>query len=158
MAAPLWQPLYGSSSTAAPLPQLLYRSPSMAAPLRQTLFSSSSMAAPQRQPAGFRPLTPSHSFCNLRPLQPLQLAVLQVGCSYLFPAVPTAIIRPLPPSSSPCRHHAVPAAVKQSFCDVKLLQPLQLVFFQMGCSYLFPVAPFAIMRPLPPSNGLAHPW
>jgi hypothetical protein len=63
------QPVYGSSSMAASLRQLLYDSSSTAAPLWQRLYGSSSMAAaaPQLAAAGFKPLTPSRSFCDVKP-------------------------------------------------------------------------------------------
>jgi hypothetical protein len=35
-------------------------------------------------------------------------------------------IQQLPLPSGSCRHHAAPAAIMQSFCDLKPLQPLQL--------------------------------
>jgi hypothetical protein len=98
-AAPLWQP-----PTAAPLWQLLFGSL-----LPQLHYGSSSTATTQRQPAGFRPLTPSWSFCNVKPLQSLPLACSSAGVYLSLPSgpchhhtYPAAIMRPLPPPCGPC--------------------------------------------------------
>jgi hypothetical protein len=142
----------------------------MPAPLRQLLYGSFSTAA-----TGFRPLTPSQSFCDVKPLQPRKLACASAGVQ-LLPAAPAALMQPLPPSRGPCRPHtapasscspcrhqrsfhnikpgsppasylfpAAPAAVQRSFRDVKPGSP--------PASYLFPTTPAALLRPLLPSCG-----
>jgi hypothetical protein len=204
--------------------------------LRQLRYGSRSTAAPLR-----RPLTGSLLVSDLRlrrrasarlsHCNPFRWPILQLGCSYLFPAArapscgpcrhhaaPAAIMRPQPPSCGPCRHHAAPAAITRplllscgpcrhhaapaaimrSFREVKPLQPLYLAYssarvqlplpsgpcrhheplplsctafatlnhcnpfswpiIQRGCSYLFPVAPAAIIWPLSPScRPCCHP-
>jgi hypothetical protein len=157
------QPLR-SSSTAVAL-----RSSSTAVPLRQLLFGSFSAAA-----TGFRPLTPSQSFCDVKPLQPRQLACapawVQLLPRPLSPsrgpfcphAAPAALMRPLAPSWGTCRPHTALIAVMRpflpswSFCDVKPLQPSQLACASAGVQLLL-AAPAALMRPLPPPCGICCP-
>jgi hypothetical protein len=108
-AVPLRQFLFGSSSTAAPLRQLLYGSSSTTAPLRQLLYDSSSTTAPLRQLSTAaslqQPLAsdlpPSWSFCDVKPLQPRQLACASAGVQ-LLSAAPAALVRHLPPSCGTC--------------------------------------------------------
>jgi hypothetical protein len=124
------------------------------------------MAATQRQPASFRPLTPSWSFCDVKPLQPHQLACSSAGVQISLPsslgpscgpsrhhAAPVAILWPLPPSCGSCCH-------QWSFRDVKPLQPLQLACSSAGVHLSFRwgpchhhAAPAAIMWSLQPSCG-----
>jgi hypothetical protein len=151
-----WRPC--SASTAAPLRQLLCGSSSTTASYGRTYT-----AAPLRQPVGFRPLTPSRSFCGVKLLQPRQLACSSAGVQLLPAALPpscgppcrhhsapvlscgpcchnvasAAIMRPLPPSSS--------ASLTLSHCN-----PFSWPVLQLGCSCLFLAALAAIMRPLPP--------
>jgi hypothetical protein len=75
-------------------------------------------------------LPPSSDVCmTLSHCNPFNWSVLQLGCSYLFPATPA--------------RHAAPARV---------MQPLLL-----SCSpCCFHAAPAAIMRPLPLSCGTCH--
>jgi hypothetical protein len=149
--APLRQFLYG-----APLRQLLYGSSSTAAPLRQLLYGSFSAAA-----TGLRPLTPSWSFCDVKPLHSRQLACASAGVQLLSAAL-IAVTRPLLPSHGPYCHHTALIAVMRplppswSFCDVKPLQPRQLACASAGVQ-LLPAAPAALMRPLPPSCGPCRP-
>jgi hypothetical protein len=99
------------------------------APLWQLLYGSFSAAA-----NGFRPLTPSQSFCDVKPLQPHQLACASAGVQ-LLPAAPAALMQPLLPSCGPCRPHAAPAT---------LMRPLLPSFSPCRPH----AAPAALMRPL----------
>jgi hypothetical protein len=134
-AAPLRQPLYGSFSAAAtgfrpltpswsfcdvkPLQprHLAYASagvqllPAAPATLMRPLPPPCGTCRPHAALiAVTRPLPLLWSFCDVKPLQPRQLACASAGVQ-LLPAAPAALMRPLLPSCGPCCPHAAPAAL-----------------------------------------------
>jgi hypothetical protein len=86
------------------------------------------------------------SHCN-----PFRWPVLQLGCSYLFPAALAPIMRLLPPTCGPCHHHAAPC--RYHAAPATIMQPPAAIMLPLppSCS---PLPPFiqpsaAIMQPLP---------
>jgi hypothetical protein len=161
MGAPL-----RSSSVAAPLQLTLYSSSSTAATQRQPadlgLRRGASATLNHCYPVSWpilqlgrsysqrhchyhaAPVTVQRSVCDVKQLQPLQLACSLAGVQLSLPrdpcrhhAAPTAIMQPLPPSCSPCRPHVAPAALMRPL--LPLLLPLQ-----PPCSHC------RRQRPLPP--------
>jgi hypothetical protein len=116
------------------------RSSSTAAPLRQFLYSGFPAAA-----TGFRPLTPSWSFCDVKPLHPRQLACASAGVQLLsvaLIAVTRPVTRPLLLSHGPyCRHTALiavirplPAKAHEAWQSAGFLPVLYLLFCSLGPS------------------------